>query len=394
MRKCLLVLLMWLTLLPVPSAWAQTPDNGLTTIPNWLWVKPGTTDRNKYAFCVWGGLSLSIAATCDTEIISVDATVRPLVLEMVNGIYISGNNIQPYGAGPINFLSSIYTSGSLAAEFNIDVDGYIYNNGAGALALNDDVAITGTLSDSNSNLIVNDNLDITGDLSVTPAGTLGSIYARANSGKLNLDINAASGKDGCLSFSEVSVASRWAWLSANGSALMQLKQGTCTGTTVWEWDSAGNITTDQTTGTITFGDSTNKFETMFLSLDGISSGILNVVTNSTGELFYDSSTRRIKKNIVDAPTPLKADVLALRPRRYNDIRESDVSPKALGLIAEEIPASLQADLVVQWSETRFDDQGLPYPFEVVSVKYDKVALLLLDIIKNLEARIAALEKKP
>jgi hypothetical protein len=112
-----------------------------------------------------------------------------------------------------------------------------------------------------------------------------------------------------------------------------------------------------------------------------------VVTDATGELFYDSSTRDVKKNIEDA---LSQDVttLELRPRLYNGINDPEGAPKVLGIIAEEVPEALQDDLVVRWTETRHDGD-----FEVVSVRYDRIALLLLDVVKTQQAKLASLEAR-
>lgn len=80
MRKAFaaLMLILWLA---VPAS-AQSPVNGQTNIPNWLWVKPTIVDRTARAFCVWGGMSLSLVNSCDFPLVGTDGSMTPSSLKL------------------------------------------------------------------------------------------------------------------------------------------------------------------------------------------------------------------------------------------------------------------------------------------------------------------------
>jgi hypothetical protein len=113
----------------------------------------------------------------------------------------------------------------------------------------------------------------------------------------------------------------------------------------------------------------------------VSSGT-TVVADGNGKLCKSSSSRRYKTNIETLDTGADA-VLKLRPVRF-EYKES--GQKDIGLIAEEVE-KISPDLVI------YDGQGRPD-----AVKYDKVALYLLSVVKNqqkenedIKNRLAAME---
>jgi hypothetical protein len=118
-------------------------------------------------------------------------------------------------------------------------------------------------------------------------------------------------------------------------------------------------------------------------LRGIGSGAgTTVVADSSGKLWKQSSSQRYKTNIETLDTGADA-VLKLRPVRF-EYKES--GQKDIGLIAEEVE-KISPDLVI------YDGQGKPD-----AVKYDKVALYLLSVVKNqqkenedIKNRLAAME---
>jgi hypothetical protein len=102
-------------------------------------------------------------------------------------------------------------------------------------------------------------------------------------------------------------------------------------------------------------------------LRGIGSSIgTTVVVDGNGKLWKQSSSRRYKKNIETLDTGQDA-ILKLRPVRFE---YKETGQKDIGLIAEEVE-KISPDLVI------YDNEGRPD-----AVKYDKVALYLLSVIKN------------
>lgn len=128
-----------------------------------------------------------------------------------------------------------------------------------------------------------------------------------------------------------------------------------------------------------------------------------MVRTSSGELRPQSSTIRVKTNVQDLAVAKDA-VLALRPVAY-DLKPALGGGHEVGLIAEEVE-QLLPDLVVYGpARTWPDDSGVPASDaegntivdptrqEAYSVHYDRLAVYLLEIIKQQEERIGALERR-
>ncbi|MEW6100994.1 MAG: hypothetical protein AB1481_01725, partial [Candidatus Omnitrophota bacterium] len=108
------------------------------------------------------------------------------------------------------------------------------------------------------------------------------------------------------------------------------------------------------------------------------------IRQSDGALFRPSSSRKYKKNIIKLDI-ISNKVFELMPVRFQSTTTGD---EDIGFIAEDVGRVIK-DLVV------YNEKGEPE-----SVKYDKVPLYLLEVIKeqqkkmtSLEARIDKLEKK-
>lgn len=101
---------------------------------------------------------------------------------------------------------------------------------------------------------------------------------------------------------------------------------------------------------------------------------------STGEIGWDTSSHRYKENI----TPLEDDfarVLSLQPKTYTRIG-GDPNRWEIGYLAEEVH-DLGLHRLVE-----YDLQGRPD-----GVNYEKMVLYLNEVIKQQQARIAALEQR-
>jgi len=128
-----------------------------------------------------------------------------------------------------------------------------------------------------------------------------------------------------------------------------------------------------------------------------------MVRTSNGELRPQSSTIRVKTNVQDLAVDKHA-VLALRPVAY-DLKPALGGGHEVGLIAEEVEQVLP-DLVVYGPARVWpDDSGVPATDadgntivdpdrqEAYSVHYDRLAVYLLEIIKQQEERISELERR-
>jgi len=163
----------------------------------------------------------------------------------------------------------------------------------------------------------------------------------------------------------------------------------------------GSTTSPPSNGLYAYGDI--KTNTRFIQGSSTSGTGTLMVRTSSGELRPQSSTLKVKENI----KPLAVDkekVFSLRPVSYN-LKPALGGGNEVGLIAEEVELVLP-ELVVygparQWiGETgtvAVDENGEEILnmdlLEPYSVSYDRLAIYLLDIIKEQEQRISELERK-
>ncbi len=107
-------------------------------------------------------------------------------------------------------------------------------------------------------------------------------------------------------------------------------------------------------------------------------------SGNSNNLLRSTSSIRYKRDIEDIDSERIRAVMSLRPVRYRSKSDNDRADWSwYGLIAEEV-AEIDPRLV-HWSPDE-DDELVPE-----SVMYDRVAVLLLGIVKEQEARIAKLE---
>jgi hypothetical protein len=111
------------------------------------------------------------------------------------------------------------------------------------------------------------------------------------------------------------------------------------------------------------------------------------INSSTGLLARSSSSLRYKLNVEPEIIPNQS-ILALAPKSFIDKASADAQgstdglPRILGLIAEEVAEiPVLADLLMNKNE-----EGQPD-----SVNYDRVAVALIPLLKDHEARLAKLE---
>jgi hypothetical protein len=128
-----------------------------------------------------------------------------------------------------------------------------------------------------------------------------------------------------------------------------------------------------------------------------------MVRTSNGELRPQSSTIRVKTNVQDLAVDKDA-VLALRPVAY-DLKPALGGGHEVGLIAEEVEQVLPQLVVYGPARVWPDDSGVPATdtggrdltdpdqLEPYSVHYDRLAVYLLEIVKQQEERINELERR-
>jgi hypothetical protein len=128
-----------------------------------------------------------------------------------------------------------------------------------------------------------------------------------------------------------------------------------------------------------------------------------MVRTSSGELRPQSSTIRVKTNVRDLAVDRHA-VLALRPVAY-DLKPALGGGHEVGLIAEEVEQVLPDLVVFGPARVWPDDSGVPATDaegntlvdptlqEPYSVHYDRLAVYLLEVIKQQEERISELERR-
>jgi hypothetical protein len=106
---------------------------------------------------------------------------------------------------------------------------------------------------------------------------------------------------------------------------------------------------------------------------------------SDGRIWRSTSSRRRKVDIEDAEVD-PAAVLKMRPRTFRDKGQVDNDPdtttRFIGFIAEELHDLGLTDFV------DYDDEGRPD-----AISYDRLTAAIIPVLKDLNARVAALEAK-
>ena len=249
------------------------------------------------------------------------------------------------------FTSSTISGGSLNINGNaiIDSSGFLTATGA---------TITGTITSTNGNI---------GGWSISSSRLYnGSSYLDSGGNIVVTGIISASGNIGGGGLSS--------------SAGLSISAG---GITV----SSGNTTLT----TLTTGSTANIYGLLYNQGYASTTGSANMRINTgSGLIAYTSSSQRYKVEIEPQIIPNES-VLSLVAKSYVDKTEYEKNNNSdeglqrwLGLIAEDInKIPVLKDLLVE-----YDDKGKPN-----SVYYDRVAVALIPLLQDHEARLAKLEGK-
>jgi hypothetical protein len=103
---------------------------------------------------------------------------------------------------------------------------------------------------------------------------------------------------------------------------------------------------------------------------------MNITADNTGNLYRDTSSRRYKENIQTLQDEFDK-ILELEPITF---AYKDSQLKSFGYIAEDLDALELDNLVI------YNQSGQPE-----SIRYDKLSVYLLEVVKNLNSRIKQLE---
>jgi hypothetical protein len=167
-------------------------------------------------------------------------------------------------------------------------------------------------------------------------------------------------------------------VASNGN-IQTLATSTTTGIGVFDGPTRGNYTSSDAslTNYYTFGRDNQVTGNFVWYKNSVS---LSYINSSTGA-YVAVSDSRAKKDIEDSAYGL-SEILALRPVTYRMNVEDDTAKKHIGFIAQEVK-SIVNELV---DDTLSEDQ-------LYGLDKSSIVPLLVNAIKEIEARLAALESK-
>ena len=304
------------------------------------------TAMNTNGITVYSGAS----ATSGARVVMNSAGIAGFNTYGVTTFAIDATNGNVSTTGAV-FTSSTISGGSLNINGNaiIDTSGYLTATGA---------TITGTITSTNGNI---------GGWSISSSRLYnGSSYLDSGGNIVVTGIISASGNIGGGGLSS--------------SAGLSISAG---GITV----NSGNTTLT----TLTTGSTANIYGLLYNQGYASTTGSANMRINTgSGLIAYTSSSQRYKVEIEPQIIPNES-VLSLVAKSYVDKTEYEKNNNSdeglqrwLGLIAEDInKIPVLKDLLVE-----YDDKGKPN-----SVYYDRVAVALIPLLQDHEARLAKLEGK-
>ena len=219
------------------------------------------------------------------------------------------------------------------------------------------------------------------------AGTINATQINANSGTYTGAISAASGTIGGFTIASTYLQSSYITLNSDGtittSGTSYLKYVAINGATLSTYVLAANGD-----GTISGQWSVGGYlyNPGYISTTGAANMRINTVS---GLIAYTSSVRAHKLEIKDQQIPVES-IMALKPSSYVDKFEADEKgttkglPRYLGLIAEDVDAiPVLKDLLVDRKTTG----------ELMGINYDRIAVALIPMLQEHEARLNKLEGK-
>ena len=281
---------------------------------------------------------------------------------------ISTNGITVYsGSSPSSGARVVMNSAGIAGYNSGGSATFAINASTGAASFAG--SITGsTITGSTLNIGGNFVVDGSGFLTCTGATITGTITA--TSGSFTGSLYSSGGTIGGFTLSA-------AGFSSSGATVVINNSGTVSCVTV-------NIASGGLTSSGAINANGYLYNYGYATTTSSANAYIN---SSTGLLARSSSSLRYKLNVEPQIIPNQS-ILALAPKSFIDKASADAQgstdglPRILGLIAEEIAEiPVLADLLMNKNE-----EGQPD-----SVNYDRVAVALIPLLKDHEARLAKLE---
>jgi hypothetical protein len=272
------------------------------------------------------------------------------------------------------------------------ITGIAYNNGSGTFAVTAAGALTATSATITGNITATSGT-FTGTVYASSGSFTGAVYASsgsftgavyASSGSFTGSITSTSGSIGGWSISSTQLYSGSTYMSSATGVIYAAGSLQTNGTVI-----AGSGLT-VSSGTSTFGGTINANGYIYNAGYASTSGATNMRINTTsGLIAYTSSSERYKVEIEPQEIPVQS-VLRLIAKSYVDKAEYEENDNSsvglqrwLGLIAEDIAElPVLKDLLVEYKD------GEPN-----SVYYDRIAVVLLPLLQEHEARLNRLEGK-
>jgi trimeric autotransporter adhesin len=144
-------------------------------------------------------------------------------------------------------------------------------------------------------------------------------------------------------------------------------------------DGTDNILYLTENGSVGIGTATPNTKLAVLGLPGTGTAFNHLLVNpSTGDFYYGSSSKRYKEDIQDFKENF-SKILEVKPKKYKDKASGQ---QEIGYIAEEFEEIGLNDLVIYNEEKK--PNGL---------KYDRVSLYLVEVIKEQQKKISELEER-
>jgi hypothetical protein len=293
------------------------------------------------------------------------------------------NGITVYsGASSTSGARVVMNSAGITGFNSTGVTTFAINAANGAVSTTGAVFTSSTITGGSLNINGNAIIDSSGYLTATGATITGTIYA--TSGSFTGSISSTSGSIGGWSISSTQLYSGSTYMSSSTGVIYAAGSLQTNGNVI-----AGNGLT-VSSGASTFSGNINANAFLYNAGYASTTGAANMRINTAGGLIaYTSSSKRYKVEIEPETIPAES-VLSLVAKSYFDKTEYEENDNSgvglqrwLGLIAEDIAElPVLKDLLVEYKD------GEPN-----SVYYDRIAVVLIPLLQEHEARLNRLEGK-
>jgi len=156
-------------------------------------------------------------------------------------------------------------------------------------------------------------------------------------------------------------------------------------------DSNNLSASPETDGSILFSFSDTKEFFLPSLASGTATNFLKY-NSTTNEVVYQSSTRKVKKNIITPPSKIYDSILALQPRYFEMKNPKEAGIQYLSFIAEET-AAVSSQFATYGPDWAYDDAGLQKEEEMLSDKQVPIDIDDRAIIAALVGKVQQLEQR-